>query len=111
MLPEDAARDAHRLLRAVLGEFVEGEATLDADALHRGAIRAYGASGSCSRLGAQVTPEPGDVAAARMAGQLAATLARLEVTADWPALARQLLALVLRRGPRRRRGARPRRAR
>ena len=38
-------------------------------------------------LAARATPQPADLAAARMLGQLAATLSRLEVTEDWAALA------------------------
>ena len=45
------------------------------------------ASATCSALAAGVTPDPRDIHAARMLGQLSATLARFGVTADWPALA------------------------
>jgi predicted unusual protein kinase regulating ubiquinone biosynthesis (AarF/ABC1/UbiB family) len=86
ILPPESAADAHALLREVLGPLVAGEAKLDAAALHDAGIRAYRRLGDLLALGAVVTPDPRDVHAARMLGQLAAALARLEVTADWPAL-------------------------
>jgi predicted unusual protein kinase regulating ubiquinone biosynthesis (AarF/ABC1/UbiB family) len=91
LLDEEVAVKAFGLLREVLGEFVEGEATLDAAALERGAERAYERIRDLLALGAQVTPDPADLAAGRMAGQLTATLARLEVRANWPELVTQSL--------------------
>lgn len=86
LLPADAATRAHGLIRAVLGPFVQGEATLDAAAVHDVSVRAFEHLSDFLALGTSVTPDARDLAAARMAGQLAATLARFQVTADWPAL-------------------------
>jgi predicted unusual protein kinase regulating ubiquinone biosynthesis (AarF/ABC1/UbiB family) len=83
------AETAHGLLRDVLGDLATGEATLDARALHDLGIRAYERLGDFLRLAAGVTPDPRDVHAARMLGQLAATLARFEVTANWPELVKR----------------------
>ncbi len=86
LLPADAAARAHGLIRTVLGPFVDGEATLDAAAVHDVTVRAFEHLGDFLALGAKVTPDPRDLASARMAGQLAATFAKYGVTADWPAL-------------------------
>ncbi len=86
LLDADAARGAFALIRDVLGELVEGEATLDAAALEGLTLRAYARIGELMALAAQVTPDPADLAAGRMLGQLTATLARLEATVDWQAL-------------------------
>ena len=87
ILDGDAARTAFPLLRALLGEFAEGEAQLDAPALERAAERAFERVGELLALAGRATPDPADLAAGRMLGQLIATLAQLEVSADWPALA------------------------
>ncbi len=86
ILPEDAAARAHAILRDVLGPFVGGEATLDAAAVHDVTLRAFERMSDLLSLAAGVAPDPKDIGPARMAGQLAATLARFGVTADWPAL-------------------------
>ncbi len=86
-LPADAAADAHPLLRELLGELVHGPVRLDGPALAGMTVRAHERLGELLALGARATPEPADLAALRMLGQLAATLSRLEVTEDWPALA------------------------
>lgn len=90
LLDADAATAAHGLLREILGPFVEGAALLDAVAMHDVTIRAYERLGEALGLASVVTPDPRDIHAARMLGQLTATLARLRVTADWPALAARL---------------------
>jgi hypothetical protein len=87
VLPAAAAADAHTLLRDVLGPFVEGPALLDGPALADATVRAYRRIGELLAIGAQATPQPADLAALRMLGQLTATLSRLGVTEDWPALA------------------------
>ncbi len=87
LIDADAARTAHGLLREVLGPFVEGPTLLDAAALHDVTLRAQERISDFLALAGGVTPDPRDVHAARMLGQLSATLARLGVTADWPALA------------------------
>ena len=86
VLPAAAAPDAHALLRAVLGPFASGPATLDGPALADMTVRAYRRIADLLTLGAQATPQPADLAALRMLGQLTATLSRLGVTEDWPAL-------------------------
>lgn len=86
LLPEDAATRAFGLIREVLGGFVEGEATLDGGAIHDVVVRAFERLSDFMSLGTSVTPDPRDLAAGRMAGQLAATLAHFGLTADWPAL-------------------------
>jgi ubiquinone biosynthesis protein len=91
VLPEDAAGTAHALLREVLGDLVNGgPATLDGPALAAAGERALERIGDLVRLGAQVTPDPTDLAAVRMLGQLTATLSVLGVTEDWTALAGSL---------------------
>ncbi len=65
---------------------MEGEATLDAAAVRDVTERAFARLGDLLALAGGVAPDPKDIGAARMAGQLAATLARFGVTADWPAL-------------------------
>ena len=87
VLPADAAAEAHALLRELLGEFATGPARLDGPALAAMTVRAHRRIGDLLRLGAQATPEPSDLAALRMLGQLTAALSRLGVTEDWPALA------------------------
>ncbi len=86
VLPEADATAAHALLRELLGEFATGPARLDGPALAEMSARASRRVGGLLALGAKVTPEPADLAALRMLVQLTATLSRLEVTEDWPAL-------------------------
>ena len=87
VLDAETAHEAHGLLREVLGELVDGPARLDGPALAGVTERAFRRLGPLLDVAARATPDPADVAAARMLGQLAATLARLEVTEDWPRLA------------------------
>jgi hypothetical protein len=86
LLPAAAAERAHGLLRDLLGELVRGPARLDAATLCELGVGGYERLGDFMALAADVTPDPTDIHAARMLGQLGATLARLEVTTDWPAL-------------------------
>lgn len=93
VLPADIAREAHPLLREVLGELVTGPARLDGPALAAVTTRAFRQIGPLLAIGAQATPDPSDLASVRMLGQLAATLSRLEVTEDWVALATDAVAV------------------
>jgi len=72
----------YAVARSALGPLVEGEARLDATALRCALRRALPAL----ELAPQVEPQADDLWLARAAGQLVATLARLEASADWPAL-------------------------
>lgn len=87
VLPADAARTAHGLARSALGPLATGPALLDAAALHDVALRAADVAALAFGLMPAVTPHPDDLWLGRAAGQLVATLARLEATEDWPALA------------------------
>ena len=87
LLDGETAARAFALLREVLGPFATGETKLDAAALEQLSQRAYRRAADLLALGARATPEPADLAAGRMLGQLTATLARIGATADWPALA------------------------
>jgi hypothetical protein len=86
VLPADGAREAHGLARSAFGPLAAGPATLDARALRGVLVRAADVEQAAFALVPSGRPRPGDVWLARAAGQLVATLARLEVTADWPAL-------------------------
>lgn len=72
----------YAVARRALGPLVEGDAQLDATALRRALRRGLPAL----ELAPEVQPQPDDLWLARAAGQLVATLARLEASADWPAL-------------------------
>ena len=87
ILPDGTAERAHELLRDVAGSLADaGEVTLDAAAIREVTVRAAERVRELLSLGAGATPEPRDIAAGRMVGQLVATIARYGVTADWPAL-------------------------
>ena len=88
LLAEAQARDAHGVLREVLGELLEGPAPLDVAALLELGDRAMAAISDLTALAAAASPRPQDLALARMLGQLVAVLARLEATVDWVELAR-----------------------
>ncbi|HVL94898.1 MAG TPA: AarF/UbiB family protein [Solirubrobacteraceae bacterium] len=88
LLPAPAARTAHALLRDVLRELVTGPARLDEPALAAVGERALARLEDGLALAAQVTPQPSDLAVARMLGQLVALLSRLGATEDWIALLR-----------------------
>jgi hypothetical protein len=81
-----AAGTAHGLARSALGSLIEGEARLDAAALRAAAIRAADIAPAAFALVPDARPQPDDLWLARAAGQLLATLARLEAVDDWPAL-------------------------
>ncbi len=91
--PEADAAAAHALLREVLGEFATGPARLDGPALAEMAGRASRRGAGLLELAARVNLEPADLAALRMLAQLTTTLARLEVTEDWTALAARACAV------------------
>ena len=86
LLSADAAQRAFGLIRELLADFLGGPATLDAPALCRLTVSGYERLGDFLALATDVTPDPADIHAARMLGQIVATLARFEVTTDWPAL-------------------------
>ena len=92
VLDAAAARDAHGVLRAVLGPVLEGPYRLDGPALAALGVRARERAGALLAIAARATPEPSDLAAARALGQLAATLSRLAPELDWVALAREASA-------------------
>jgi predicted unusual protein kinase regulating ubiquinone biosynthesis (AarF/ABC1/UbiB family) len=87
LLPDAAARQAFALMRQLIGDLVEGPALLDDAAVAAMGERTLARLGAIVALGAEVTPHPGDLWLARMAGQLTAVLARLDETQDWAALA------------------------
>jgi hypothetical protein len=87
ILDAETAREAHGVLRDVLGELVEGPARLDGPVLAQVTLRAIGRVGDLLRIAARATPEPADLAAGRMLWQLAWTLSRLQVTENWTELA------------------------
>jgi ABC1 atypical kinase-like domain len=87
LLSEDEARDAHPILRQVLGELIEGPATLDSGALLALGDRAADALPDVVALAAAASPQPQDLALGRMLGQLVVLLARFEAREDWVALA------------------------
>lgn len=87
LLPEEQARRAHALGQELGAPLLDGPAALDARLAARTIARAADRIPEGLAIGAAATPAPGDVAAGRGLGQLAATLARLGQTEDWPALA------------------------
>lgn len=88
VLPDaDSGAAAFGLLRTVAGELLTGPARLDADALLALAERAEEQLSVALALATQATLDPQDLWALRMLGTLVATLARLEVSEDWIALA------------------------
>jgi ubiquinone biosynthesis protein len=87
VLSLDDGRDAHRLAAYALGDLVRGPARLDEAALAASAERLAGRLGVFLRLGARATPDPDDLAPARMIGQLVLLLSRLRATEDWARLA------------------------
>jgi predicted unusual protein kinase regulating ubiquinone biosynthesis (AarF/ABC1/UbiB family) len=83
LLDAATARAAFPLLRDLLGPLAEGPARLDGPALAGIGDRALERLPELVELAALVTPQPADVAAARMLGQLGALLSRLGATHDW----------------------------
>jgi len=82
-----AARALHSLLRAVLGELVQGAALLDAATLAAVLERALAYQREARALAAVCTPAPGDLALAWSGARLVAVLAALGAREDWLALA------------------------
>jgi hypothetical protein len=74
VLEAAAAREAHALLRGVLGPLLGAEPPFDVTAA---AERARAAAPELAALAAQAAPTPDDLALGRMLLQLAAVLARL----------------------------------
>jgi hypothetical protein len=88
LLPAAEAQEAHAVLRELLGDVLAGPVRLDVALLLDLGDRALAATPDLFALAAAASPQPQDLALGRMLGQLVAVLARLEATADWPALAR-----------------------
>jgi predicted unusual protein kinase regulating ubiquinone biosynthesis (AarF/ABC1/UbiB family) len=86
VLPASDALKAYALISTLAGELLLGEALLDGPALATAAERAFEHLGGALALAEVVTPQPGDLAAARSLGQVAALLSRLGATEDWGAL-------------------------
>ena len=86
ILPAGEAREAHAILREVLGELLDAPATLDAPALLALGDRAAAAAADLAALAAVGSPRTEDLALGRMLGQLVALLARLGASEDWVAL-------------------------
>ena len=89
LLAAAQAREAHALLRDVLGDLLDGPARLDVDALLTVGERAIAALPGLTALASAASPQPQDLALGRMLGQLVAVLARMQPTEDWVALARE----------------------
>ena len=87
LLGEDDAATAFALVRRLTADLLSGPARVDDALLARLGERALDALPELLALGARVTPDPADLWAVRMLGQLAALLARLEHEADWVELA------------------------
>ena len=87
LLPDEAAHEAHRLLRRHGGDLIDGRAPLSEPALGAVADRALRDLGAGLRIAAQGTPDRADLAAARMLGQLVLLLSRLGVAEDWAGVA------------------------
>lgn len=86
ILPGEAARAAHPVLREVAGDLLTGPARLDVTVLREVGRRALTLAPELAGLAARATPRPEDVSAFRAIGQLLATLAWLETREDWVAL-------------------------
>ena len=87
LLPGDpAAREAHTLLRELLGDLLTGPARVDGAALEAVAVRAADRLAAVFGLLARGAPDPGDVWLARGMGQLAAVLGLIGAEEDWVAL-------------------------
>jgi len=86
LLPTTDAIKAYGLAAIVLGDILNGPATLDGPTLAAIAERGLDHLTAALQLAATVTPHPHDLAVLRSVGQLAAVLARLGATEDWGAL-------------------------
>ena len=87
LLPTAAAATAFAEVRHAVGPLLSGPARLDGPALAGAGERGLRRLGAWMGLAAEVTPHPHDLPVARMAGQLAALLARLGVEEDWARVA------------------------
>jgi hypothetical protein len=87
LLPPAEARSAFDVLMPLVGDLVGVPVRLDAVVLADRADRALRALPDALPLLARVTPDRADLWPLRMFTQLGALLARLEVSADWGALA------------------------
>jgi hypothetical protein len=81
-----AIRTTPGLPRTVLGPIADGRARLDAASLKELSGRGLDNVAAGYALVAAADPHPDDIWLARAAGQLVATVARLEATEDWPEL-------------------------
>lgn len=86
LLPTADAIKAYGLAAVVLGEILNGPATLDGPALAAIGERGLDHLTAALQLAAVVTPHPHDLAVVRSVGQLASVLSRLGATEDWGAL-------------------------
>ncbi len=86
LLPTADAIKAYGLAAVVLGDVLNGPATLDGPTLAAIAERGLDHLTAALQLAATVTPHPHDLAVLRSIGQLASVLARLGATEDWGAL-------------------------
>jgi hypothetical protein len=86
LLPTGDAIKAYGLAAVILGEILNGPATLDGPVLAAITERGLDHLTAALQLTATVTPHPHDLAVVRSVGQLASVLARLGVTEDWGAL-------------------------
>jgi hypothetical protein len=86
VLPSVDAIKAYALISIVVGDLLLAPATLDEPALAAVAERALDHLGGGLALADVLTPRPGDLAAARSLGQVAALLSRLGATEDWGSL-------------------------
>jgi hypothetical protein len=86
LLPTTDAIKAYGLAAVILGEVLNGPATLDGPVLATIAQRSLDHLTAALQLAATITPHPHDLAVVRSFGQLASVLARLGATEDWGAL-------------------------
>jgi predicted unusual protein kinase regulating ubiquinone biosynthesis (AarF/ABC1/UbiB family) len=86
LLPTADAIKAYGLAAVVLGEILNGPATLDGPVLAAIAQRGLDHLTAGLQLAATVTPHPHDLAVVRSVGQLASVLSHLGATEDWGAL-------------------------
>jgi ubiquinone biosynthesis protein len=87
LLEAAAGREAYALVEQTLAPLLmSGPARLDHDALGTAGERGFERLGELMGLAGRATPAPVDLWPLRMLAQLAATLAPLGATQDWPAL-------------------------
>jgi ubiquinone biosynthesis protein len=87
LLPAESAALSGELARETLGPVAAGPVALDAPYVAATGERALSRIGAWVGLAGQAKPDPRDLGAARMAGQLSLVLARLGAEDDWLALA------------------------